>query len=122
VCPARRDCPLGARVLIAFIGLVISEGMPLVPVPESVKRAGGRELKEFKKGRLVFDQGACEACHRIGDQGNAGPGPSLTHVGSKLSMRHIEHALVDPSAPMPAFTNLPRAKFHALVKFLSLLR
>jgi menaquinol-cytochrome c reductase cytochrome b/c subunit len=96
--------------------------MPLVPVPESVKRAGGRELKEFKKGRLVFDQGACEACHRIGDQGNAGPGPSLTHVGSKLSMRHIEHALVDPSAPMPAFTNLPRAKFHALVKFLSLLR
>jgi hypothetical protein len=37
-------------------------------------------------------------------------------------MRSIEHAVVDPSEPMPSFKKLPRAKFHALVRFLSLLR
>ena len=117
-----KDCPPGARVLIAIIGLVNPQAPTPVPVPESVKRVGGAELKEFKKGRTVCAQSGCDACHRIGSRGNPGPGPSLAHVGSKLSMRRIEHALVDPSEPMPSFKNLPPTKFHALVRFLSLLR
>ena len=117
-----KDCPPGARVLIAIIGLVNPQAPTPVPVPESVKRVGGAELKEFKKGRTVYAQSGCDACHRIGSRGNPGPGPSLAHVGSKLSMRRIEHALVDPSEPMPSFKNLPPTKFHALVRFLSLLR
>ena len=54
--------------------------------------------------------------------GNPGPGPALTHVGSVLSRRGIEHALISPTAPMPSFRHLPRAKFKALVTFLSELR
>jgi len=56
-----------------------------IPPPPSVVRAGGRQLAEFKQGRMVTAQSGCLACHRIGSDGNAGPGPVLTHIGSKLS-------------------------------------
>lgn len=56
--------------------------------------------------------------------------PTIGHVGcpesrsggSTLSTRRIERALIDPSEPMPSFTHLPKGKFRALVRFLSLLR
>lgn len=118
-----KGCPNGAHIVIALIQVsVAGEGPTLPPVPTSVKRAGGKELSEFKQGRLVFAQSGCEACHRIGVQGNPSPGPDLTHIGSMLSTSEIEHALVDPRQPMPSFKGLPRAKLYALVRFLGLLR
>lgn len=62
------------------------------------------------------------ACHRIGDLGNPGPGQNLAHIGTRLSPREIEEALVSPRAPMPSFKRLPANKMHDLVRFLSLLR
>lgn len=118
-----KGCPDGAHIVIALIEVSIAgKGPMLPPVPASVRRAGGKGLSEFKQGRLVFAQSGCEACHRIGVQGNRGPGPDLTHIGSMLSTRKIEHALIDQRQPMPSFKGLPRAKFHALVRFLGLLR
>lgn len=95
---------------------------PIISPPPAVKQAGGRELQEFEMGSRVAVTSGCLACHRIADQGNSGPGPNLTHVGSKLSPQEIEHVLMSPSAPMPSFKNLPRAKLEALVAFLSLLK
>jgi mono/diheme cytochrome c family protein len=93
-----------------------------IPPPPAVKRAGGRELREFKAGAKVVEQSGCVACHRIGAQGRSGPGPALTHIGSKLAARAIERALLRPSAPMPSFSHLPKRKLKAVVRFLSLLR
>jgi hypothetical protein len=93
-----------------------------VPPPPTVVHAGGRKLAEFEQGRMVVAQSGCLACHRLGQNGNHGPGPGLTHIGSMLSKRSIEHALIDPSAPMPSFKHLPAAKFKAVVEFLSELR
>jgi menaquinol-cytochrome c reductase cytochrome b/c subunit len=92
-----------------------------VPAPPAVRAAGGKRLAEFRFGRTVAAQSGCLACHKIGEAGNRGPGPSLTHVGSKLSPARIERALRRPTAPMPSFGHLPAAKFKALVTFLSLL-
>ena len=115
-------CPPDARVLIFVIAPLSASGPAPIPPPATVKRAGGKELSEFEQGSRVFAQAGCEACHRIGNQGNPGPGPALTHIGSTLTARQIEHALVDPRAPMPSFSHLPAAKFKWLVEFLSLLR
>lgn len=90
--------------------------------PPTVAHAGGAKLSQFHLGRSVTAQSGCLACHRIGEAGNAGPGPDLTHVGSRLSPTDIERAITDPTAPMPSFRNLPKAKLEALVTFLSLLR
>ncbi len=93
-----------------------------VSAPPAVRAAGGKRLAEFRFGRRVTAQSGCLACHKIGDNGNRGPGPNLTDVGSKLSPARIEHALRHPTAPMPSFGRLPPAKIKALVTFLSLLR
>ena len=89
--------------------------------PASVAQEGGKRLEEFDLGRAVAAQSGCLACHRIGDAGNPGPGPDLTHVASRLPGAAIARTLIRPTAPMPSFRNLPRKKFEALVEFLSLL-
>jgi menaquinol-cytochrome c reductase cytochrome b/c subunit len=69
-------------------------------------------------GRLLVGQSGCLACHRIGENGNNGPGPNLSDVGARLSAARIRHALVDPTAPMPSFKELPARSLRALVAYL----
>jgi hypothetical protein len=104
--------------------LGVASGPPALSIrpPPSVKRAGGRPLAEFYLGRALVEQSGCLACHRIGDRGAGEPGPALTHIGSMMPQRSIERVLIDAEPPMPSFKELPRARFRALVRFLSLLR
>ena len=67
-------------------------------------------------------QSGCLACHMIGDNGNDGPGPPLTHIGEPRPERRSRRTLINPTAPMPSFKDLPPAKFNALVAFLSQLQ
>jgi ubiquinol-cytochrome c reductase cytochrome b subunit/menaquinol-cytochrome c reductase cytochrome b/c subunit len=76
----------------------------------------------FRAGEAVVGQSGCLACHVIGDNGNNGPGPPLTTIGSKLPAQAIASTLINPTAPMPSFKNLPPQKFNALVGFLSMLQ
>jgi ubiquinol-cytochrome c reductase cytochrome b subunit/menaquinol-cytochrome c reductase cytochrome b/c subunit len=58
----------------------------------------------------------------IGENGNNGPGPPLSHVGSKLRPGAIASTLRNPTAPMPSFKRLAQQspqKFQNLVSFLS---
>lgn len=92
-----------------------------VQPPPEVAQEGGKRLEEFDLGRAVAAQSGCLACHRIGEAGNHGPGPDLTHIASRLPGAAIARTLINPTAPMPSFRNLPKEKFEALVEFLSLL-
>jgi hypothetical protein len=96
-------------------------GVTAIPV-EPPPTASGEGAAQFNLGRTVAAESGCLACHRIGEAGNAGPGPDLTHVGSTRSATAIERAIINPTAPMPSFRHLPKAKLKALVTFLSLLR
>jgi menaquinol-cytochrome c reductase cytochrome b/c subunit len=76
----------------------------------------------FDAGKLVVGQSGCLACHKLGDNGNDGPGPQLTHIGSKLRPAAIAQTLLNPTAPMPSFRGLQQQypqKFTNLVGFLS---
>ena len=75
--------------------------------------------KQYEAGKLVAAQSGCLACHKIGENGNAGPGPDLTHIASRLPRQGIARTLVNPTAPMPSFKNLPPKKFTAIVNFLA---
>jgi menaquinol-cytochrome c reductase cytochrome b/c subunit len=77
---------------------------------------------QYEAGKLVAAQSGCLACHKIGENGNDGPGPHLTDIGSKLYPAAIERTLDNPTAPMPSFKNLPPEKKTALVAFLSQLK
>ena len=67
-------------------------------------------------------QSGCLACHKIGENGNDGPGPQLTNIGGRLPRQAIARTLVNPTAPMPSFKNLPPKKFNAVVAFLTQLK
>lgn len=117
-----RDCPAGAKLVVFGFIQARAHPSPLATPPPSVRRAGGATLREFRLGARVFAETGCLACHQIGKDGNRGPGPALTHVGSRLDEAEIRRALIRPLAPMPSFKNLPANRFHALVRFLTLLR
>ena len=76
----------------------------------------------LEKGKLVAAQSGCLACHKIGENGNDGPGPHLTDIGNKLEPAAIRRTLENPTAPMPSFSNLPEDKKAALVDFLASLK
>jgi len=111
---------IGAMALLTYEGG--SAGAPTevnLPTPPSVVRTGGALLASYNAGRLAVAQSGCEGCHKIGDNGNSGPGPNLTHIGSRLPPSAIARTLVNPTAPMPSFKNLPANKFNDIVVFLS---
>ena len=76
----------------------------------------------FRAGEMVVGQSGCLACHVIGSNGNNGPGPVLTHIGSRLPSQAIASTLRNPTPPMPSFRDLASQdpqKFQQLVGFLS---
>ena len=83
------------------------------------------QTQTYRRGEQVMGESGCEACHLIGDNGNNGPGPVLTNIGSTLRPAAIASTLRNPNYPMPSFrslsTNSPQ-KFNDLVSFLAMLK
>jgi len=77
---------------------------------------------QYEEGKLAVAGQGCLGCHKLGENGNDGPGPELTDIGSKLPAAGIERTLVNPSGIMPAYGDLPPEKLDAIVDFLATLR
>jgi ubiquinol-cytochrome c reductase cytochrome b subunit/menaquinol-cytochrome c reductase cytochrome b/c subunit len=90
--------------------------------PARIQAAGGEQLASFEAGKQVVAQSGCLACHKIGENGNDGPGPELGDIGERLQAQAIERTLINPTAPMPSYRDLPPEKFENLVAFLSQLK
>jgi menaquinol-cytochrome c reductase cytochrome b/c subunit len=131
--PERRPiATLAGLFVIAAMGyltyLGASAGPPTqidMPTPARITAQGGAALAQYEKGKLVVGQSGCLACHKIGENGNDGPGPNLTDIASRLPAQAIARTLVNPTAPMPSFAGLQQNspdKFNALVAFLGQLR
>jgi ubiquinol-cytochrome c reductase cytochrome b subunit/menaquinol-cytochrome c reductase cytochrome b/c subunit len=93
-----------------------------LPTPAAVTQQGAASVAMFNNGRAVVAGSGCLACHAIGENGNHGPGPNLTHIGNRLPSGAIARTLVNPTAPMPSFKGLPPQKFNQAVYFLSNLK
>ncbi len=93
--------------------------------PAGVTSQGAAAVQQFEKGRQVAAQSGCLACHKIGENGNDGPGPHLTDIADRLPAAGIERTLINPTAPMPSFKKLADQdpeRFKALVAFLGQLK
>jgi quinol---cytochrome c reductase cytochrome c subunit, bacillus type len=80
------------------------------------------QATQFRAGEDVVGESGCLACHVIGDNGNNGPGPPLTHIGAIRRPAAIASTLRNPTAPMPSFAAMAKndpKKFLNLVTFLS---
>ena len=80
---------------------------------------------QYEEGKSVAASSGCLGCHRIGENGNSGPGPDLSNIGSRLPRQAIARTLVNPTAPMPSYARLREnepEQFDKLVDFLGTLR
>lgn len=75
--------------------------------------------KQYEPGKQVAAQSGCLACHKIGENGNEGPGPELTEIGNRLPREAIARSLQNPPQGMPNFSGLPPEKFDQLTAFLA---
>jgi menaquinol-cytochrome c reductase cytochrome b/c subunit len=128
--PERRPIATTAGIFtIAAMGyltyLGASAGPPTQidqPISAAVRAQGPRMVAQVEAGKQVAAQSGCLACHKIGENGNAGPGPPLTEIAQRIPKQAIARTLINPTAPMPSFKNLPSQKFNALVTYLSTLK
>jgi menaquinol-cytochrome c reductase cytochrome b/c subunit len=118
----------GLATIAAIAFLTYSGASTGSPNEVDLKPPPGLSAKEvaiFKAGEVVVGESGCEGCHLIGDNGNNGPGPPLTHIGSIRSAGAIAATLRNPTAPMPSFKGLAEQspkKFADVVQFLSMLQ
>lgn len=91
----------------------------------AVKAQGAQAVEQFEAGKQVVAQAGCLACHKIGENGNDGPGPHLDDIADRLPRDAIARTLVNPTAPMPSYSQLQEQdpeRFNDLVAFLSQLK
>jgi ubiquinol-cytochrome c reductase cytochrome b subunit/menaquinol-cytochrome c reductase cytochrome b/c subunit len=117
--PLRRPIATGAGVVtMAFLTI---EGA-LAGSPTEIEQVAA---PQYEQGQGVAASSGCLGCHKIGENGNAGPGPALTQIGQRLPGPAIARTLVNPTAPMPSYAKLQREdpeKFNELVAYLASLK
>jgi ubiquinol-cytochrome c reductase cytochrome b subunit/menaquinol-cytochrome c reductase cytochrome b/c subunit len=128
--PERRPIATAAGIVtilavgyLTFLGA--NAGSPTsieIQAPASVRAEGKDAVATFEAGKQVTAQSGCLACHKIEENGNDGPGPPLTEIGGRLPRQAIARTLINPTAPMPSFRDLPKEQFDDLVAFLSMLK
>ena len=111
---------IGAMGYLTYMGAAAGPPTQIdMPTPAAVMAEGPKVVQEYETGRQVMAQSGCLACHKVGENGNSGPGPMLTDIGDKLPKPAIRRTLENPTAPMPSFKDLPEDKKAALVDFLA---
>jgi ubiquinol-cytochrome c reductase cytochrome b subunit/menaquinol-cytochrome c reductase cytochrome b/c subunit len=120
--PLRRPvATIAAVITIAAMAFLTIEGALAGP-PTQIELP---VASEFEEGKNVMASSGCLGCHRVGENGNAGPGPDLTHIGERTNRDAIARTLVNPTAPMPSYSRLRERnpeQFNALVDYLGALK
>jgi menaquinol-cytochrome c reductase cytochrome b/c subunit len=120
--PARRPVAMltGITVIALMTYLTVEGALAGAPGKITIKTP-----PQYVPGKLVAAESGCQGCHKIGENGNNGPGPPLTHIGARLPRNAIARTLINPTAPMPSFAALQKSdpkKFNELVDFLAQLK
>ena len=114
--PERRPIAATAGILV-IIGMAYLTFLGATAGPPS--RVDLKTTAALEPGKEVVAQSGCLACHRLGDNGNDGPGPELTHIGARIPRNAIARSLQVGPGIMPSYTGLPAAKFQALTAYLA---
>ena len=74
---------------------------------------------QYEAGKEVVAGSGCLACHKLGENGNNGPGPELTHIAQRIPRAAIIRSVEIGPGIMPSFRDLPPKKLNELADFLS---
>jgi len=114
--PERRPIAMTAMILtIIAMAYLTYEGANTGP-PTEISLAAA---KSVEPGKQVVAQSGCLACHKIGENGNSGPGPDLTHIAARIPRSSIVRSLKAGPDIMPSFSNLSPKKLSDLADYLA---
>ena len=119
--PLKRPVAMVAAVATIFAMAYLTVLGALAGAPSEIEL----EAKPgMEKGQAVAASSGCLGCHKIGENGNT-LGPDLTEIGDKLGKDAISRTLVNPTSPMPPYTQLREEspeQFSQLVDYIASLR
>ena len=119
--PLRRPIATTAGIATIVAMAYLSVLGALAGSPTEIELATSPQLEE---GKEITASAGCLGCHKIGENGNT-LGPDLTEVGDRLGPDAIARTLVNPTSPMPAYTQLEQdqpEQFDKLVEYLASLK
>jgi uncharacterized membrane protein len=73
----------------------------------------------YEAGKEVVAGAGCLACHKLGENGNHGPGVDLTHIAASIPRASILRSVEIGPGIMPSFRDLPPKKLNELADFLA---
>jgi hypothetical protein len=73
----------------------------------------------YEVGKEVVAGSGCLACHKLGENGNNGPGPELTHIAQRIPRAAIIRSVEIGPSSMPSYRDFPPKKLNELADFLS---
>ncbi|HVC06287.1 MAG TPA: c-type cytochrome [Solirubrobacterales bacterium] len=114
--PERRPIALsaGLMTILAMAYLTYSGAVAGPPTEINLKVA-----PQYTAGKEIVAGYGCLACHKLGENGNHGPGPELTHIGARIPRAAIIRSIEIGPGIMPSFRDLPPKKLNELADFLS---
>ena len=112
----RRPIALTAGVLV-IIGMAYLTFLGATAGPPS--QVDLKTTAALEPGKEVVAQSGCLACHKLGDNGNNGPGPELTQIGARLPRNAIARSLEVGPSIMHSYAALPPQKFQSLTAYLA---
>ena len=117
---------IAAMAYLTYLGAIAGSPTAVeMKVPEAIASQGTAQAERFESGKQVVAQSGCLACHKIGENGNDGPGPELTEIGDRVKAQALTQTLINPTPPMPSFESLREQspeKFADMVYFLAHLK
>jgi cytochrome c5 len=119
--PLKRPIAMTAAVatIFAMTYLTVLGALAGAPTEIELEAKPGME-----KGKAVAATSGCLGCHKIGENGNT-LGPNLTEIGDKLGKDAIARTLLNPTSPMPPYTEMREEtpdQFDQLVDYIASLR
>ncbi len=94
-------------------------------IPKNFLKEEAISQAEIEKGREIYFEKGCQACHQIGEKGGA-VGPALTTVGLRLEPGYIYKHLLEPkianSNTVEPNLGLSEEEALSLTRFLMTLR
>jgi menaquinol-cytochrome c reductase cytochrome b/c subunit len=119
--PLRRPIATTAGIATIFAMGYLTVLGALAGAPTEIELATSPQLEE---GKEITASAGCLGCHKIGENGNT-LGPDLTEVGDRLGPDAIARTLVNPTSPMPPYTQLQQEnpeQFDKLVEYVASLK
>ncbi|MGH2745080.1 MAG: c-type cytochrome [Thermoleophilaceae bacterium] len=119
--PLRRPIAMTAGIATIAAMTYLSVLGALAGSPTEIELATQPQLEE---GKEITASAGCLGCHKIGENGNT-LGPNLTDVGDRLGQDAIARTLVNPTSPMPPYTELLEKnpeQFNKLVEYVASLK